>query len=491
MKHNVLLSLIWINNPFVHKKVLLNLNNRFKIQNTHFLSSHKNNSNYTSLDSTFNELYIHDLYEKYISSDISFPFMHKNNNLIYRFKFNLNSIAERWIRTYNLNPSLTNINYFSNKVLHYWNDYITKNNIDFICINYPHMPHDYAIYIVAYFNKINIYIMHPFFSPFSNVLRYIISTDLNWNKRILSNQKIQLDGDLKIILTNFFSQESNYFKDKVVENTYKLFIQDKKSFFKLNMLKTTRISHIIKKVKLRLKLNINFYKEKSYLSWIANISQSELPSKKFIYFPLHYQPEATTIPAGNLYRDQLEVVREVISYLEEDVILVVKEHPVYWRRILQKNLSEYTPLREVKDFFFYKEIINSDKVYFINHSISSEKLIKMSLGVISITGSVSLESLIFNKPVLLFGEHFYLNLPNVYRATSKNEVRDFLIATRLGEKYIVNYQKTKLMLEELQNNSIKNTHQFKGKLGDEIYTNTEIDENFFKIISTALETSYE
>jgi hypothetical protein len=127
----------------------------------------------------------------------------------------------------------------------------------------------------------------------------------------------------------------------------------------------------------------------------------------YVFFPLHFQPEATTLPHGGIYENQLIVVNHLLSMLRNDQLLVVKEHPAYY---------SYTKSESIKDYRnnnFYRFLNSHPKIIFLNHNTDSNKLIKGSSFVATVTGTVALEALYENKICVLYGESIYSQLPNV------------------------------------------------------------------------------
>ena len=60
-------------------------------------------------------------------------------------------------------------------------------------------------------------------------------------------------------------------------------------------------------------------------------------NKKFIYFPLHFEPERTLLISGTYYTDQISVIKNIAKSIPIDFTLYVKEHPnmklTQWREI--------------------------------------------------------------------------------------------------------------------------------------------------------------
>ena len=86
---------------------------------------------------------------------------------------------------------------------------------------------------------------------------------------------------------------------------------------------------------------------------------SKLPIK-FVYLPLHYQPEATTVPGAGFYSDQHVLIDAVSSCLPKDVFLVVKEHPT---QLLKHNLG----IRG-RHIGYWEKIVRAENTILINSS---------------------------------------------------------------------------------------------------------------------------
>lgn len=132
------------------------------------------------------------------------------------------------------------------------------------------------------------------------------------------------------------------------------------------------------------------------------------PEGKYIYFPLHYQPECTSLPMGGYYYDQIHVIRLLAQYLPEDVTLYVKPHP-------RPNLLTGTA--------FYDQIRMIPNVKLISSKTSTYQLIDNALAVVSLTGTALTESLIRGIPVIMFGYHLWKYAPNVFHCVSAADCR--------------------------------------------------------------------
>ncbi len=131
-------------------------------------------------------------------------------------------------------------------------------------------------------------------------------------------------------------------------------------------------------------------------------------NKKYIYFPLHVQPEATTSPLGGFYVDQLLAARTLAAAIPDDWLLYIKEHPSQWSKFdSRSHLCRYKN--------YYKELVKLKNAQLIPVGVSTYDLIANARAVATITGTVGWEALPRSKSVLVFGYPWYMNCDGVFR----------------------------------------------------------------------------
>jgi len=123
---------------------------------------------------------------------------------------------------------------------------------------------------------------------------------------------------------------------------------------------------------------------------------------KFIFFPLHIEPERSLTVNAPFFTNQIEFITSVAKSVPLEYKLYVKEHPVMgirnWRKIE-----------------FYKEILELPNVVLIHPSVKSEELLKHCSLVITIAGTAGIEGAFYKKPCIVFSDVSYKNLPFVKR----------------------------------------------------------------------------
>lgn len=162
---------------------------------------------------------------------------------------------------------------------------------------------------------------------------------------------------------------------------------------------------------IRTSFHENFLKFKKNKFFQKQFMSNELP-EKFWYYPLHIEPELSTLLYSPHYKNQIEIATQVAKSLPVDYKLVIKDHPA-WLGRRTKN--------------FYDSILGKVNVVLVNPDFDSKILINKSAGVVTITGTAALEAAIAGKPVLMFGDTFFSSyFPNIKRVSDFNRLPSLL-----------------------------------------------------------------
>ena len=125
--------------------------------------------------------------------------------------------------------------------------------------------------------------------------------------------------------------------------------------------------------------------------------------QKYICYALSIEPEAAV--AGMAEMDsQIAAIGMLASSLPQGWKLYVKEHP--GNRLINREWSFYGDYFYSAGVFktkrFYKEIHRMKNVHFLKSDTNMRDIIKNSCAMATMIGTVSVESVQYNKPVLLF-----------------------------------------------------------------------------------------
>jgi len=125
------------------------------------------------------------------------------------------------------------------------------------------------------------------------------------------------------------------------------------------------------------------------------------PGEKFVLYPLHFQPEASTLVLAPFFLDQVSLIEDIARSLPVGHRLYVKEHFASLGR------------RSVEDYHRIKRIWN---VRLVSPYVDSFDLLERASAVATITGTMGWEAILFERPVVAFGEMFYDDYPLLLRA---------------------------------------------------------------------------
>lgn len=123
-----------------------------------------------------------------------------------------------------------------------------------------------------------------------------------------------------------------------------------------------------------------------------------VPGQKYVIYPLHYQPEASTIVCAPKYEKQLFFIDSLAKSLPADTVLYVKEH--------------YVQLGHRPESF-YKDLQQLPNVVLINPWADGKKLLQESECIATLTGTCGWEGILMRKPVIMCGDVFYRKAPGV------------------------------------------------------------------------------
>ena len=120
------------------------------------------------------------------------------------------------------------------------------------------------------------------------------------------------------------------------------------------------------------------------------LAEMPVEGEKYIYFALHYQPEASSNPLGGReYADQIFAIHLLARSVLPGMKIYVKVHP-----------EQLAPLRSKA---YYQDIKRISNVRIIKLECSTYDLIQNAFAVSSLTGTVCWESQFFGIPAILFG----------------------------------------------------------------------------------------
>ena len=132
-----------------------------------------------------------------------------------------------------------------------------------------------------------------------------------------------------------------------------------------------------------------------------DLFENPVPGEQYVLFPIHFQPEGSTLVQAPYYLDQVALIENISKSLPVGHRLYVKEHVSNRGR---------RPLR------FYREIKETFGVRLLGPDTDTWSLIQNAAAIAVITGTMGWEGILFKKPVVTFGDVFFNMYPGVRRA---------------------------------------------------------------------------
>lgn len=133
------------------------------------------------------------------------------------------------------------------------------------------------------------------------------------------------------------------------------------------------------------KYRVEQKKKKRINTW-NQLSTKLIKNSNFkVLYPLQMQPEANLDVWGRKHRDQTALIKKIANNLSKDTLLYIKPNPK----------SKYELSADLINL-----IKQNDTIVALHHSCTMEKVFPEIDMVITVTGTIAIESILANKPVL-------------------------------------------------------------------------------------------
>jgi len=116
-------------------------------------------------------------------------------------------------------------------------------------------------------------------------------------------------------------------------------------------------------------------------------------SRPYIFYPLHVDPEASTMVQSPWHTDQVGIIEALAKSAPADCLVVVKEH---------------NPMLGKRPRGFYRAIAQIPRVILVGPEHSGLSLIKGAKLISVITGTAAFEAMLLGKPALVIGASPFL-----------------------------------------------------------------------------------
>lgn len=328
--------------------------------------------------------------------------------------------------------------------LTYWINAISVLEADYVVFSEsPHALFQYILYAVCKENRVKVLRFTPTHIEGLTFLSYGIGGSPNYLKEMIaSNPKTTPFAEAYLAKSRgeyskalpYYMKDINQ-KSSVLETVKNiggklqrfLFSQTVSTAYKKSANVALSDAKITKYNLLLYKLKGVLFKKKlkksyDYLTVEANLT------KPYIYVALHYQPEKTTSPEGDIFVEQWLMVQMLAHLVPDGWMVYVKEH--------NSQFAERLYGEQGRTHDFYQRLSEFENVKLIASQTSSFDLIDNAQAAATVTGTVGLESAIRSVPVLSFGHAWYTSCEGVFDVKNSDDVRAVL--QKIENGYIVN-----------------------------------------------------
>ncbi len=228
-------------------------------------------------------------------------------------------------------------------------------------------------------------------------------------KRLNSEEQKRVDLFKKSILnfdgSSSFYKANNRNSNHLISPNYKKILSYVFSNSNLNK------DVVYTKFSLPIKLYANLIRvwRKYQFCRLNDTSDLSLIPKKSIFFAMHMQPEQSTLTQGVWYLNQIALIENISKSLPIGYTLIVKEHPA--------NRG----FRPAWQYLHIKQMYNVQMC-----DAPSKDIARAVQAIITITGTIGMESLVLGKPVVLLGKTFYSFFDCLFRPVGIEELPGIL-----------------------------------------------------------------
>lgn len=276
------------------------------------------------------------------------------------------------------------INQF-NLLYHFFYSIFVKEQIQLVlfdCI--PHLGVELIIYEIA--KALNVKTVLVFQSMVSNKYFYFEKVedygDFHFMTPQEDNEHVKLEK--KFFIDHFYMQNVKEFRFSLLQAFVRSFKRPYRLFeeFLYNYQRYLRVR--------RYKRNL-----------LKSVDKTVDYGKKYVYFPLHLQPELTTSALGGVFNDQALALEILSQKIPKDWKIYVKENP---------KQADF-----MRDDIFFERLKCIDNLQIVPLRENTFKLIEHSQFVATITGTAGWEAICGGRPALVFGRTWYQNFEGVFK----------------------------------------------------------------------------
>ena len=399
-------------------------------------------------------------------------------------------------------------NLFINRSINFIFSMLDNFKFDFIVLaSPPHRVIDQLLVDVGKIKKIPTLIFHH--TMFDKYHYISGNPNIIFNKE-KQNEKKDLSKFLKLAIDKISKGETfNYtlsaaspkFKVKIkkksiVKNLIKkvTFLKKKNMMYSLGPLKSGNDVHFTGYFKFKANHLLNKYKVSLAKKYYDKTSVSLDKEKKYLYYPISYQPESSLCPTGGFFSHNLISLMYLNSVIPDNYEIFCKIHPRQFSKPVDRdNTFDKAYIKSLNEY--------SKRIKFLKKDTNNLKIIKNSEGIIVDTNASTsfIEAMCLSKKVLSLNKDAYFRyFSNVLDLRKKNlskvivdqflntsfnnnkfleNLNEFEAKTFDFSLYLLSQQETRNMIEFEYKQENNDYERINNLFVDEIIRNVELEKN--------------
>ena len=197
------------------------------------------------------------------------------------------------------------------------------------------------------------------------------------------------------------------------------------------------------------KLYMNYKRAKNFRKWnqmsikLNNIEKN----KKILFYPLQQQPEANIDVWGKKYQDQTKIIYELKKNLPQNWELVLKTNPKKRYEISDKMIK----------------IIKDNGIITLDPKLKMDDIIQKVDLIVTNTGTISIESIFFEKPIINLSNSISDNAPGTFKLDKYEDLDKILNIVENEEFLTANFKDKVQFMKKISFNT------FEGIIGDPVH----------------------
>jgi len=137
----------------------------------------------------------------------------------------------------------------------------------------------------------------------------------------------------------------------------------------------------------------------------------DIEKRKYAVYFLHVQPEITVEGMAFDYQDQVNTLRNILAALPADMHLVVKEH---------------SPMLGYRPLDMYDQLVRMPGLIIAETQEDSHRLITHSKVVVTLTGTVALEAMLYGIPAIVLGSIYFDAFNGIHKPLNLDGLKKML-----------------------------------------------------------------